>query len=137
MAELFLDTSYVIALASQKDHHHQKALEATEKIESEKTKLVTTRSVMLEIGNALAGRRYRTRAVTLLNALEADPDVGIVPLTEGLYKQGFSLFCQRQDKSWGIVDCISFLVMQERRITDALTADKHFEQAGFKAVLLD
>ncbi|MFM5956954.1 MAG: PIN domain-containing protein, partial [Dolichospermum sp.] len=42
---------------------------------------------------------------------------------------------QREDKEWGLVDCISFIVMQDRGITDALTADTHFQQAGFRALL--
>jgi uncharacterized protein len=45
------------------------------------------------------------------------------------------LFKQRKDKEWGLVDCISFIVMQNREITDALTADIHFQQAGFRALL--
>ena len=137
MTEIFLDTSYVIALASVKDNLHQKALETAEKIQVEKSKLITTRAVMLEIGNALSGLRYRVAAITLLNALESDPDVGIVSLTESLYAQGYSLFCKRQDKNWGLVDCISFVVMEERKIIDALTADEHFQQAGFRAMLRD
>ncbi|WP_207689312.1 type II toxin-antitoxin system VapC family toxin [Desulfonema limicola] len=137
MTEIFLDTSYVIALSSVKDHFHQKALETAEKIQAEKSKLITTRAVMLEIGNALSGFKHRTAAVKLLNALESDPDVGIVSLTESLYSQGFSLFCKRQNKNWGLVDCISFVVMQERKIFYALTADEHFQQAGFRAMLRD
>ena len=42
----------------------------------------------------------------------------------------------RTDKEWGITDCISFVVMEEYGLTEALTADKHFRQAGFKALLL-
>ncbi len=135
MSEVFLDTSYAIALSSERDSFHRKALELSEKLETEKTKLITTRPVLLEIGNALSGLRFRAAAVKLLIALESDPNVGIVPLTESLYHQAFSLFCQREDKSWGLIDCISFTVMQERRITEALTTDEHFQQAGFIILL--
>jgi uncharacterized protein len=41
----------------------------------------------------------------------------------------------RRDKEWSLTDCISFVVMKERGLTEALTADHHFEQAGFKALL--
>ena len=45
------------------------------------------------------------------------------------------MFAARPDKDWSLTDCISFVVMQERNIQDALTADHHFEQAGFVALL--
>lgn len=44
--------------------------------------------------------------------------------------------CSRADKAWSLTDCISFSVMTERRLSDALTADHHFEQAGFRAVFI-
>ena len=71
----------------------------------------------------------------LLYALEHDPSVEVLPLSEALFRQGFGLYRQRLDKEWGLTDCISFMVMQERGITEALTADHHFRQAGFLALL--
>ena len=70
-----------------------------------------------------------------LNLTESDPNVEIVPLTNELYNAVFQLFRSRQDKEWGLVDCISCIVMQNRRITDVLTADEHFNQMGFRALL--
>ena len=66
---------------------------------------------------------------------ETDSKVEIVSLSEQLYTQAFQLYCQRLDKEWGLVDCISFILMQERGITEALTADEHFQQAGFRVLL--
>ncbi len=57
-----------------------------------------------------------------------------VPLTDELYQQAFDLFRDRPDKEWGLIDCASFVVMQ-RGLTEALTPDEHFEQAGFRALL--
>jgi predicted nucleic acid-binding protein len=71
----------------------------------------------------------------LLDSLEQDPQVEIVLLTEELYQQALSLFRDRPDKEWGLIDCVSFVVMQERGITNALTTDEHFEQAGFRILL--
>jgi uncharacterized protein len=133
--ELFLDTAYAIALSSAKDEHHEQALLLAEQLEADETQLLTTRAIILEIGNALSKQRYRKASVELLDSLEQDPRVEIVPLSEDLYKQGFELYQSRLDKEWGITDCISFVVMQERGLTDALTTDEHFEQAGFRALL--
>jgi len=133
--EVFLDTAYAIALASSKDDHHEKALLLADQLEEDGTKLITTRAKMLEIGNALSKQTHRQAAVAIMGALEEDPSVKIVPLTEELYKQAFELYQQRQDKEWGITDCISFIVMSERGIGEALTTDKHFAQAGFEALL--
>ena len=136
-AEIFLDTAYVIALASTSDQHHSKALALAEQIEKSATRLIVTRPVMLEIGNALAKARYRQAAVDMLNALERDPTVSIIPLTEDLYAKGWLLFQSRVDKEWGLIDCVSFVVMNARGLTEALTTDVHFEQAGFRALLRD
>jgi predicted nucleic acid-binding protein len=137
VAELFLDASYAIALSSVSDKHHEQALTLARDIEINPTvRLVTTRAVLLEIGNALARQKYRSIAVQLLESIENDSTVMIVPLSEALCATAMQLFQARADKEWGLTDCVSFVVMQERAITDALTADAHFQQAGFRSLLL-
>ena len=135
--EVFLDAAYAIALSVPKDSYHKRAVLLADELEASKTRLVTTRAVMLEIGNALSKQRYRHAAVELLRSLEADPNVTIVPLSEDLYAQAFRLYRERPDKDWGLTDCISFIAMQGRKITEALTTDEHFQQAGFRALLLE
>ena len=136
-SKVFLDTAYAIALSVESDEHHERAEELAEKLESEQTRLVTTQAILLEIGNALSKKRYRKAAVELLNALEQDPQVEIVQLSEEFFGQALELFRNRPDKEWGLVDCVSFIVMQERGLTEALTTDVHYEQAGFRALLRD
>lgn len=137
MSEVFLDTSYAIALASPKDQYHARAEALAEQLEQSRTRLITTRAVLLEIGGALARLRYRKAAVELLDSLESDPGVEIVPLSEPLYARALQLYRDRPDKEWGLTDCVSFIVMQDRRLTEALTTDDHFRQAGFRALLLE
>lgn len=134
-SEIFLDTAYAIALSSVKDMYHEKAIQLANQLKKENNTLITTRAVLLEIGNALAKLRYRAAAVQLLDAIETDPTIGIVPLTEPLFTQAVELYRNRMDKEWGLVDCLSFIVMQERQIDEALTTDLHFEQAGFQVLL--
>ena len=135
--KIFLDTAYAIALSVESDEHHERAEELAEQLEVEQTRLVTTRAILLEIGNALSKKRYREAAVALLDALEEDLSVEVVPLSEELYSQALELFRNRPDKEWGLVDCVSIIVMQERGLTEALTTDEHFKQAGFRALLRD
>lgn len=137
MDKLFLDTSYVIALSVPKDQNHKKALQIADFLEANPAKLITTRAIALEIGNALSASKYRQAAVDLLESLDEDPDVEIVPVTEELYRRGLQLFKDRLDKEWGIIDCISFVVMKDQGISSALTADKHFQQKGFHALLCE
>lgn len=135
MAEVFLDTAYAIALSSPADQFHRRAIELAAQLEADAVCIVTTQAVLLEIGNALSRLRYRTAAVQLLESVEADPTVDIVPLTETLFTQAFSLFRARPDKEWGLIDCVSFVVMDQRGIVDALTTDEHFQQMGLRALL--
>jgi len=133
--EVFLDTSYALALSAPTDQFHQRALTLAAELESARAHLVTTRAVLLEIGNALARLRYRAAAVSLLQSLEADPSVEVMPLSEDLYRRALDLYCSRPDKEWGLIDCASFVVMSERGMNMALTADEHFQQCGLRALL--
>ena len=106
MNEVFLDTAFAIALSSPKDTHHEQAVKISEQLETEGTLLVTTRSVVIEIGNALAKQPFRTAAIELIESLEQDPNTKINPVSEELYKRAFELYHERQDKQWGMTDCI-------------------------------
>jgi predicted nucleic acid-binding protein len=133
--EVFLDTSYALALSASTDQLHQTALRLADELERVGAHLVTTRVVLLEIGNALSRQRYRAAAIRLLRSLDADPNIEVLPLTDDLYARALELFSSRPDKEWGLIDCVSFIVMSERGITKALTADEHFQQCGFRALL--
>lgn len=103
----------------------------------ERTRLITTHAVILEIGNAMAKARQRAAGLDLIEALQDDPRVEIVPLSDELFAEGVALYRRHQDKEWGLTDCISFLVMRARGLQDALTADNHFRQAGFHTLLAE
>ena len=134
-AEVFLDTAYAIALSSPTDLFHQRAVQLADELKSAGTRLVTTRAILLEIGNALSRQRYRRAAVMLLDSLETDPRVEIIPLSEQLYTRASRLYRERPDKEWALTDCVSFVVMEDRGINEALTTDEDFQQAGFQALM--
>ncbi len=137
MNKFFLDSAYAIALSAVTDQYHKKAEILASQIETDAIQMITTRAVILEIGNALTKLRYRAAAIELLDSLEEDPNVKIIALSEELYNRAMELYRQRPDKEWGLTDCVSFVVMQDYGTTEALTTDEHFKQAGFRALLIE
>lgn len=137
MNKFFLDAAYAIALSAVTDQYHEKAEILARQIETDAIQMITTRAVILEIGNALSRLRYRAAAIELLDSLEEDPNIKIVAFSEELYNRAMELYRQRLDKEWGLTDCVSFVVMQDYGITDVLTTDEHFKQAGFRALLIE
>ena len=71
----------------------------------------------------------------LLDSLETDPRVEVIPLSEQLYTRASRLYRERPDKEWALTDCVSFVVMEDRGINETLTTDEHFQQAGFQALM--
>ena len=128
----FIDTNFITALVNERDELHAKALELSERFEGQK--FLLTDAILLESGNALA-KRFRTEIIDIIDQFQNSADVEIVRLDPEIFEAGFNLFKQHTDKTWGLVDCISFVVMNERGITEALTFDQHFVQAGFRALM--
>ncbi len=134
MKKTFVDTAYVVALVNERDELHNKANELV--LEFDNQPLLTTDAVLLEVGNFLA-RNNRQKSVEIIGEFLASKEIEIVRMDESLFDKAFELYKTHADKTWCLVDCISFVVMKENGITDALTSDKHFVQAGFRALMLD
>ncbi len=132
MNRTFLDTSFVIALINDKDNYFLKAQELVPVYVRDY--LVTTDAVLLEIGNALA-KDFKKEACEAIKVLRTASKTEVVEIDSNLLDRGLELYEKFQDKKWGLVDCISFVVMTEREITAALTHDGHFQQAGFRALM--
>jgi len=77
----------------------------------------------------------RGLGLQIVDVIRNDNNITIIPASTALMDRGVALFATRADKEWGLTDCISFVVMKEHDITDALTADHRFEQAGFRSLL--
>jgi hypothetical protein len=131
MNALFADTFYFLALVNSHDTHHDIAA----RYDAVQPVLITTAWVLTEVGDALSASENRGIFLELLDLLRGNSDVHIVPPTSELFSRGTELFRQRADKNWSLTDCISFVVMTDKKIASALTADRHFEQAGFQALL--
>lgn len=135
IADVFLDTGHVVALADPRDRYHAIAREWSEQVSRSQGQVVTTRAVLVEIGNILSSVKNRSFAAQYITAVERAPAFEVVPLSEKLFRRGFELFEEREDKAWGLTGCISFVAMRDRKLRDALSADGDFQQAGFNALL--
>ena len=132
MTTVFADAFYYFALVNPADERHQQARDFTAAFTG---KIVTTAWIMTEVGDGLARAVNRSLFLEMISELRADPDVLILPPNINLFEAGLDLYRRRHDKDWSLTDCISFSVMTQQRITQALTGDRHFEQAGFVALL--
>ena len=99
--------------------------------------IVTTQMALAEALNHLAGEgeRLRNLAAQTVRELEVRPDVEIVPQTDAQFQAALRRYAARSDQRWSLTDCASFLVMEDRDLTEALAYDRDFEQAGFVALL--
>jgi predicted nucleic acid-binding protein len=134
---IFLDTAYVNALVNTRDQWHDAAVQWQRKLSTEKRRLVTTEFVLVEIADGLAAVRFRGQAVQVIAALQASTLVEIIPASSQLFTAALELYRSRGDKDWGLTDCASFVVISERGLSEALTTDDHFRQAGLRALLLE
>ena len=133
MMALFADAFFFIALLNPRDRAHGLAnLFIEPDLEQ---RLVTTTWVLAEVGDAMASTASNRAAFAeLYRLLEANPVVEVVSGDVWL-SHALRFFEQRPDKAWSLTDCISFVVMSDRGLSEALTGDHHFEQAGFRALL--
>ena len=128
---VFTDTFALIAWLNPRDNAH--AVVAAY-LDGFTGRLVTTEWVLMELADALSAPEARATVVAFLQAVRADPLFDVVGYVPTVYQAGFRLFANRRDKGWSLTDCISFEVMTERGLSEALTADHHFKQAGFGAI---
>jgi len=134
MNQVFADTSYFVALAGPHDSLHSRAVEWSQEWSG---RIVTTEYVLVETGSMLSRTTDRPAFVALMQLLHADPLAKIMPASRALFRAGFELFSRRMDKEWSLVDCISLGVMKQRKLRSAVTADHHFVQAGYRAILIE
>jgi len=133
MRIVFADSYFFFSLANPNDPAHEKAVDFTR---SYTGRTMTTGWVITELGDGWSKPADRREtSLQILAELRSNPNAIIVPCTDELLQQGIDLFAQRADKEWTLTDCVSFVVMKKEGITEALTGDRHFEQAGCVALL--
>jgi uncharacterized protein len=132
MNAVFADTYYFLALGNPRDAKH---VRASAFARSATQPIITTAWIVTELADALCRSVNRPAFAKMLNLIRNTPMMTVVPAHQLLMDRGLALFAARPDKDWSLTDCISFEVMRDRGLNDALTADQHFVQAGFQALL--
>lgn len=135
MKTVFADTGYWIALLDPQDTLNSKAIQCSMSLVS--AKICTSEMVLTEFLNHFAkrGKSLRRAAVHFIYALQQNPSIVVISQSSDLYQHALRLYSQREDQAWSHTDCASFCIMNNHSITEALAYDKHFEQAGFIALL--
>jgi len=128
----FVDSFYLLALFNPHDAAHAKAMEWAQ---VPNRWFFTTDWVLTEVADALSRSTSRIACAKFLDEFRQSLRVEVSRASPELFESGWKLYIARPDKDWSLTDCISFVVMQERGLTEALTGDHHFEQAGFQALL--
>ncbi len=131
---LFMDTAFIQASLAQNDQYYAKTQKLLPLLRT--AEVWVTEAVLTEVGNALS-KSNRNAATQFIELCYDTPNIHVVTIDTPLFKKALKFYNARSDKNWGLTDCISFVVMEEQNLTEALTADKHFLQAGFRALLLE
>lgn len=133
MKQVFADTFFFFALLSAHDEAHFQAVQFAEHFHG---KIVTTPWVITELADGMAKNpSQRTAFLRFLKAFRANPNFKELSCAQDLFDEGLSIYRQRPDKEWSLTDCISFAAMKQYALSEALTGDRHFEQAGFVCLL--
>lgn len=132
---VFIDTSYLIAILEPTDDRHEKAKTVSQSLGS--IQQITSEMVLTELLNAFCtrGKFFRQMVLNVLEDLNSDPNIEIIPQSSELFEQACRYYKQRLDKEYSLTDCASMVIMRERGIDKVLTHDHHFQQEGFKALL--
>ena len=137
MSKIFVDTSGWASLFDPKDKYHSQANAIYKTFREPGTRLITTNYIIAELAALLTSplRISRNRIVNYIDGLRTSELVDLLHIDEFIENRAWKLFKNRDDKEWSLVDCSSFVLMTQYEITDALTNDHHFEQAGFVRLL--
>ena len=128
MSLVFADAFYFVARLNRRDQHHERVVAFSREFRAQ---MLTTDWVLTEVADALAKSESRQRIREFILHLRQSKVCEVVPAARELFDSGLEWYRQHADKAWTLTDCVSFVVMRERGITQALTEDHHFEQAGF------
>ena len=125
-----------MALSRKRDQHNRHAVAWNQFVIGTRSIIVTTEAVLWEWLNAFSDASTRAVAAEGYRRAHADARIEVAPFQSELIDSAVQFYRARPDKSWSLTDCLSFVVMERRQLREALTTDRHFEQAGMKVMML-
>jgi predicted nucleic acid-binding protein len=129
---MLLDTSGLMCLFDRKDERHTAAIE----FYNQKRLRLSHNYVFAEfVALAIARRAPLPLVLKFIDALANSNEIVVVWVDQLLHERAMALLVERSDKAWTLCDAVSFIVMSDRGIRDALTTDHDFDQAGFVRLL--
>ena len=128
---VFLDTGFLVALHFRADQHNRAAQAEWARLKASRPQIVTSSLVLVEVLNFFVARGRHDMAVAVGRELLEGADVRLVQVDAALLRAGFDYLSRRPDKRYSLTDCVSFVLMQQLGLTEALAFDAHFAQAGF------
>ena len=135
MRAVFVDTSFFIALVNTRDCYHSLAKTWAEQLDGEHTLCHTSIPVLFEIADGFSRLRRRPLGISLIEHIVDSDNYLLHAFSEDTYLRARNLYVERPDKEWSLTDCYAFELMKKHELTQALTADKHFEQFGYEILL--
>lgn len=135
--QIFIDAGFLVALTRQRDQFHVRAGLWQSFLLDKNVRFITTEAVLWEWLDGCADVALRIHAAQGYHRFIHDQQIRLVSFDSAQKPAALALYEQCKDKDWGVTDCFSFVVMREHGLTEALTADHHFVQAGFRALLLE
>jgi len=137
MPDMFADTAGWGHLVDASQAYHSRAATIYRRTRQQERKLITTNYILTELVALLISPLQipHPKIVEFITGVKSSPHVDIVHVDPTLDAQAWQLFSERPDKEWSLVDCTSFVIMQQRGLFEAFTTDHHFEQAGFVCLL--
>lgn len=134
---MLVDTSGWANLYIPTEDYHSQSVGYFQQVRKQRETLVTTNYVVAELVALLDSplRIFRPRLFEIVDSIKTASFVQIIHIDAETDIVAWQLCKARPDKNWSLVDCTSFVVMQQLGIQQAMTTDQHFEQAGFIRVL--
>lgn len=135
MKTVFIDSSYLVALASPGDQWHESAQEIGKYLQP--LRMIVVEEVLTEFLNFFSekGSLLRSKACLATRNLLANSNVAVISQSHESFMRGLELYENRADKGFSLTDCITMMNMKLKKIDEILTTDRHFEQEGFKILL--
>ena len=128
----FLDTGAIYSLVDARDFDH----ELVKAVYNDPSfHFITHKLILVEAFSLITKRLNKKSAVKVMRNLRESPRITVVPMTDDLLEMSWLRCVKYEDKEWDWIDCCSFEVMREMRIMEALSLDRHFQQAGYKLLI--